>query len=352
MNEQESIADHARFRRYLCGLVGLVATIAIAVFAVNALVDPLWLYSGNRLTGINFGFNEREAKLNRLLQEPEAYDCLIFGSSKTTLLDEDWIEGYRCFNLAFSYGLVGEFLEFAGYAARRGVAPRRLIVGIDAFNFVQDEPLETVPPFVLTDAPPPGPLETYLSIDARRFSLRTLMGRSPLDRYYERDFSPAIVAEVQSLDPDRRVATEWPEFRAANTEWYRALGRIFPGADLVGYIPPISVLEIESIAAQGRLDSYVGAMYALADVFRPLYDFSIPSSVTVRLDNTYDGAHYDLQTNRRVAEALVGGAPSFGVRVDTMSESSYRRLYEQRLDDFRSGRIPGTSPELRHPGGR
>ena len=41
----------------------LVAALVVAglCFAANALVDPLWYFRGNVLTGFNYAFNERTA---------------------------------------------------------------------------------------------------------------------------------------------------------------------------------------------------------------------------------------------------------------------------------------------------
>src|ERR1700730_73349 len=95
-------------RRYLAMLLGAVAVVAGACLAANALVDPLWYFAGNVVTGVNYAFNERLAKVNRLLPRLEQYDCLILGSSTSALLPERQIAGQRCFNLGFSSGVVPE----------------------------------------------------------------------------------------------------------------------------------------------------------------------------------------------------------------------------------------------------
>ena len=115
------------FTSWLLATAGLIAA---SCFALNCLVDPLWYLSGNILTAINHPFNERLAKLNRLLPRLKDYDCVIFGTSRATLLPEDKAEGYRCFNLAFSDGQASEYLLYADYLVRRGYAPRLMIVDI------------------------------------------------------------------------------------------------------------------------------------------------------------------------------------------------------------------------------
>ena len=74
-------------KSYLKIYLPLVTTILVLAGAINWLIDPLWYNKGNRITGRNFSFNERISKTNLLLNsDTRTYDCLILGSSRTTLL--------------------------------------------------------------------------------------------------------------------------------------------------------------------------------------------------------------------------------------------------------------------------
>src|SRR2546430_12505265 len=99
-----------RLRTFIIWLLAAAGVVVAGCFATNCLVDPLWYLRGNVLTGINYPFNERLAKIIRLLPRLNDYDCLILGTSRATLLPEEQIPGYRCFNLAFSDGQVREHL--------------------------------------------------------------------------------------------------------------------------------------------------------------------------------------------------------------------------------------------------
>src|SRR5690348_8190825 len=113
-----------RLRTFISWLLATAGLIAASCFALNCLVDPLWYLRGNILTEINYPFNERLSKLSRFLPDRENYDCVIFGTSRATLLPEDKVEGYRCFNMAFSDGQASEYLLYADYILQRGFAPR------------------------------------------------------------------------------------------------------------------------------------------------------------------------------------------------------------------------------------
>src|SRR5258707_667213 len=113
-----------RLVTFIGALLGTAGLIVAACFAVNCLVDPLWYLRGNVLTEINYPFNERLSKLVRFLPRMADYDCVIFGTSRATLLPEEKAKGYRCFNMAVSGGQASEYLLYADYLRQRRVAPR------------------------------------------------------------------------------------------------------------------------------------------------------------------------------------------------------------------------------------
>jgi hypothetical protein len=67
-------------------LAATAGVILAACFIVNCLVDPLWYLGGNVLTAVNYPFNERMATMIRLLPRLNDYDCVIFGTSRASLL--------------------------------------------------------------------------------------------------------------------------------------------------------------------------------------------------------------------------------------------------------------------------
>src|SRR5712691_6670816 len=185
-----------RFRIFIAWLVATTGLIVVACFTVNSLVDPLWYLSGNILTNINYSFNERLSKLNRLLPHLRDYDCVIFGTSRATLLPEDKADGYRCFNLAFSDGQASEYLLYADYLRQRDFAPRLMLVDVRRDELLGATPAADVPDFVESGEAPPSFLAAYLSLDALNFSIRTLRGDAPHHRYYDADFHARL--EIRS----------------------------------------------------------------------------------------------------------------------------------------------------------
>ncbi len=300
--------------RYVAILLLAGAATAGLCLMVNALVDPLWYFRGNVITGVNYAFNERLSRLNRLLPDLGSYDCLMLGSSTTALLPEQQISGHRCFNLSFSAGVVSELLLYARYLRARGHAPVLVIVGVDEFDFEGPTVPPDVPRFILDGGSPPSLWHSYLSLDALDFSLRTLRGDYPNHRVLDRDFRAHVLPRRRPYRPPLLAPKENPgEFHPERAALYVELRRVFPEARAVGFVPPISAWTIAQLALDGRLDAYLAALGQVGQAFDVFLDFGIPSEMTASTTNTFDGIHYADAVNEHVAAALVSGDPAPGI---------------------------------------
>src|SRR5260370_25933922 len=148
------VKSRRRFRTYLVWLVATVGVIVAPCFAVNCLVDPLWYLRGNVLTGVNYAFNERLAAIVRFLPRLADYDCVIFGTSRASLLPEEKIEGYRCYNLSVSDGNAAEYVLYAKYLRERGYKPRLIIVDVNRDEFIGPTQPVAAPDFAPTRSSP------------------------------------------------------------------------------------------------------------------------------------------------------------------------------------------------------
>jgi hypothetical protein len=322
--------------RYLLAVFLSASATALTAFILVCLVDPLWYFSGNVLTGINYPFNERLAKLIRFSKSQDSYNCIIFGSSRVTVLNEHDIAKYSCFNFAFSSGQIAEFVELGRYLKFFGFTPDLMIVGVDAFNFYRPQDISRLPDFVVDRKPPPAIIWTYLSIDAIDFAIRTLRKDAPMRRFYLRDLTGAIRPDLPHAQRPNCLAIE-PKvgpFRQTEANLYSKLKKIWPDARFVGYVPPLSTWDIAAIDADGTLDSYLSAIYSTARIFDLLIDFSVPSEITADPRNTVDGDHFYRPTNKAIAERLSGVNNGFGLEVSAMGLSEYRKQFFEAFERF------------------
>jgi len=351
-------ARAALFRRHLLQVMAVVVTLCGSVVLLNLFVDPLWYWHGNQITGRNFPFNERLARVNLLLQDPAHYDCLLFGSSRVGLFDQSRIENHRCFNVTFSSGSIVEFLDYAGYLVDLGVQPELVIVGVDDYNFLPElkQPPAT-PDFVRRHEPPPSALLSYLSLGATRLSLLTLLQQSDESRYYdERIVGHVLESAPQFVPPETLPApAKSSTFDPHRAALYGRLRGYFPDAAFWGYVPPISAWDVagERYAA-GFLDAYLEAIAATAAYFDEFYDFSVPSPMTERTDNSYDGSHYFPWVNAIIAERLQAGGTAvppdgFGLPVHALTPQAYRAAYMARFRHFLAAEFPAAPVAARRP---
>ena len=333
-----------RSRKRLVTFIGaLLATAGVIVeacFAVNCLVDPLWYLGGNVLTEINHPFNERLAKLIRFLPRMSDYDCMIFGTSRATLLPEEKAEGYRCFNMAVSDGQASEYLVFADYLRQRGFAPKLIIVDIRRSELIGPTVPADVPDFVRTGEAAPSIFATYLSLDALDFSIRTLRGDAPHHRYYDKDFRARL--EVRSkkhyYNPAVTIKPSPPpnDVHPERAEAYIQLREKFPMARAIAYLPPESAWRIAAFSLTDGFDAYLGAIGKIAAAYDQFLDFSVPSPLTLSKDpkDTYDGSHYSRKANEPVLAALLADRQDAAIDWRGRDAATLIPVYRDRLADF------------------
>ena len=321
------------YLRYLAVVVAFTVIMLLLVLVVNLYFDPLWYGTGNKRDQQNYAFNERIAKSNLLLQDKEAYDCIILGSSRVTLLDQNLIKGHRCFNYSFSAATVEDLIAFGAYVKAMGVILKLVVIGVDGENFTAGKfnriitNNKKLPTFVREQTLPPPNWQSYLTADALRFSVRTFFHDTPLPRYYDENFTVRVVVDAPIYDPVQDKIKKLGPYNREGVVHYKTLVDLFPEAKVVGYVPPVSIWWIEKMATEKTLAGYVQAIHSVAQIFPTFYDFSVPSLITQDVTMTYDGGHYFSTVQEKIAESLNEGSARFGLRIDGMSLSSYQAQF-------------------------
>jgi hypothetical protein len=318
---------------YFATFLGSVAVVGALCLAVNMLIDPLWYFRGNVVTGVNYAFNERMGKINRFLPQMAEYDCLLIGSSHTALLPAQRFQGHRCYNMGFSHGRVQEFLAFAKYLRNRGARLALITVNVDLYDFTDPPAAITVPDFI-QEARDPRPFWlTYVTLDVLNFSYRTLRGAYPNHLIYDDQGHMHIIPKRRFYRPPRQLiaSLQAPTFHAELADAFVELRRLYPEAKAIGWAPPVSAWTIARLKLDGLLPDYLEALRKIAANYDEFIDFSIPSTVTASTNNTYDGIHYTDDVNAQTVDALSSGHPGFGIDWRRNSFAEIAALYDERL---------------------
>jgi hypothetical protein len=322
-------------KSYLKTYITALVAIILAVGLINMTVDPLWYGSGNRLTGINPPLNERVSKTNLFLQKQhEQFDCFLFGTSRVTLFNEPTLQQNHCFNYSFSAGQVEEFVNYAKYIKRKGANPTTIYVGVEPSSFNAAEAPQ--PPSYPDVTDPLPEYQAYLfSMGSLEMSLRALIEKYTSPRYYDRNFQGKVAEIAPQYKPFFSDDEKSEGCDVSKVEVYRQLRNVFPDARYVGFVPPVSGWYLYNTRyAPGLVDCQLAAIYQVADFFDAVYDFSVPSAQTRRLDNTYDGSHYYPEVYSAIANVLEGRASDFGVKIGDYKLDDYQQLYAARIKGF------------------
>lgn len=310
-------------------LTALLLVLA-AAGGLNVLIDPLWYAHGNQLTGRNYAFNERIAKVNLLRRtQHSGYDCLIFGSSRVTALPVSRFVGQHCFNFALRGAEVGEFQAYARHALARGIQPKTIYVGVDDFNFLHDPKTERrANPQVKGT---PDAFHAFLSADVLVFSLMTLAGLSPDPRsYYDHRFEELSTPGA----PWQGSIADEPDLRCddAAVAQYLALRKLFPEARAVAFAPLMAPRQqMNGVYLRGVLECELAAFHAVAQGYDAFLDFGIPSVISTDPAMTFDGAHFYSGPNAAVADQLQGRRSDLALDVKAMSLVDYQAEVKKRL---------------------
>jgi hypothetical protein len=299
-------------------------------FTVNYLFDPLWYFGGNKIQNHNYAFNERLSKLN-LLKEDD-YNCLIFGSSRTTFLKASQLSNANCFNMAFSGGTIDEFIDFAELIKSSfDFKIDYLIVGVDVINFFK----RTKPKKFNKAKLPPNFLITYLSIDSLIFSKRLFFEQTGLPRIYNSDFEITVINKLPKFNTSGSLPGSIKGIFDKNIiDKYIELNNILNPVKTIYYVPPLSAWHIEDAYRNELLEDYTSAIYSFTENDLNIVDYSSISETTLEPSNTYDGHHYLPRISALIGndlnEILINIKPAndkFGLQVNNYS-------YEQYLEDY------------------
>ncbi|MDZ8185259.1 MAG: hypothetical protein RMX96_10450 [Nostoc sp. ChiSLP02] len=320
---------------YLKTYLTMVSTLLLLIGAVNLGVDPLWYNKGNKLNQVNVPYNERLTKTNLFLHSArQKYDCVIFGSSRVTLLGSKALKNNFCFNYSFSAATSEEIAKYAQYVKDKGINPKKVYVGIDAYNFTFDK--KTSFKNKVEVAEPKPIYQPYIfSIDTLQMSLKTVFRLNTEIRFYDGDFQGKIFENAPKYKPKLSNQKTQEKCNFQRIAYYRQIRNIFPNAKIIGYVPPISVWKLFNESyARGLLDCQLQAIYEASKTYDLTYDFSYPSEITIRTDNTYDGSHYHPDVNNQIARVLEGEQAIFGIPIHQYRLNEYQQFHKNKLKEF------------------
>lgn len=338
---------------YLATFITTVSLGLLSVGGFNTVIDSLWYFQGNQITGRNFSFDERLSKTNRFLNtyQDKNYNCIILGSSRSTLLREDYLEtkGDRCFNYSISAGIIEEYIEYANFLNSLDFKPERVYVGIDAFNFSRSflpqnrDTQARLKNILEKQIAMPAPVyRAYLSWDVLAFNYRTTIQKQYTQsnyRFYDRKFQTKTLESLPAYKA--KLKKKWkPIFCDPNKyQYYGVIRKIFPKAEIIGYVPPVASWKMfNDFYMRNIANCMLSNLSKISEIYDEVYDFAMPSEITQNPKHTYDGSHFYLPVQEKIAEILVNQPQQqdqlFGYRVRGRSPQEYQQEFHKNMKTF------------------
>jgi hypothetical protein len=319
-------AGSTSFSRYLVVLLGALLLGAGAVAGVNALVDPLWFFPhAHPLNRVQVGFDERAQKTNRLRAHRGQFDAVLFGSSRSTYLDQHDFAPWSLFNHAVNAMWPQEYRPYLDHFTEvNGRTPGLVVLGVDFFGSHDGVVGKWQPPetYLRQAGDPRYVLGSLLNLELLRRSLVTAARSAglvaPLEQldYYDRRnvrHSRQVMDEtfrasevLDDLEVFRaRVYTDY-DYNERLPELWRGLRAAYPNTRFLVFTTPIAAPMFALLVREGRLGDYERWIGDLTAAFGEVWDFMGLNSVTTDLSRYRDAQHFDPGIGRLIADRLLG----------------------------------------------
>lgn len=325
--------------------IGFFSLILISFFFVfNVLIDPLWYFKGNKITKINYTFNERLTKFNLFyyINQDIKYDCVIFGSSISTTINENEFKQNKCFNFSFSAGRITEYIIYLEYLYFLKFDLKKIYIELPVFwddnilikykllneKFPNLEKISYIPPispnqFFLT-----APKNLIKNIELKK---KVLLGNNNLD------LIPSFIKKKK--EPDKF----WSHYFSLNTLSFsaRSLLRIsnYSNAydeDFVSFIRKNKVGKYDNTLDNYKIsdiniNKIVNDRFKITKYFDQVFDFSLPNTHTNFSLNTYDGTHFYKEFMNKLPNKMEGTNLNFGTNVNS---NDYEKILRNSINSY------------------
>lgn len=125
-------------KRFIKQIIILMSVGIIFSVVLSAVIDPYNVYHWKNVRDNGVEPNKNYIKMKYILDNPEKYDSLLFGSSRVGAIHVEKIEGERCYNMSYAYGTPSEHLANIRMLFSEGIYPKKIYVGVDSLSYTED----------------------------------------------------------------------------------------------------------------------------------------------------------------------------------------------------------------------
>lgn len=287
----------------------------------NYYIDPLWNFShSNPHNSAQLPFDERQQKTDYLTFTADKYDSLLLGSSRCTYINQNDFAPLKTYNYALSNMLFEEYAGYINYAVeKQGHDFDYIILGLDFFATNQNTEKNFKPSAYYIEQANSFlyRYKTLFSKDVFKYSLqnfRAAQADSRINFTYDRS-NVKTLSRVSRAETEQKIAATVEKYKKdiyANYEYIpvkevlQSLKDSYPNSKFIVFTTPVSPALFQLIIDQGLYPYYEQWLRDATAVFGEVYHFMYPNSVTLNLDNFYDGSHVYPEVGTLIAHKITG----------------------------------------------
>ena len=296
-----------------------------SVASFNALIDPMWFFThAHPLNRVQPNIDERAQKSNWLQARRGRFDAVLFGSSRSTYIDQRDFAPVRLFNYAVNAMWPKEYRPYLDhFTAVNGHAPNLVVLGVDDFGSQNQIYGEWKSPesYRATTGDVRYLTSSLLSLDLLRRSLLTSAASTGLlnqidqldyyDRHNIRHFRRTVDPRFRATRILHDLEGFYSRFRYEfiyNNELpliWKQMREAYPETRFLVFTTPIAEPLFALLVRDGRLDVYERWLTDLTVIFGGVWDFMGVNSVTGDLSNYRDAQHFHPRIGRLIADRLL-----------------------------------------------
>ncbi len=329
------------------------------VGGLNFIVDPLWSFNhANKLNKIQLHFDERQQKTNNVyFNGLDKYDGVLFGSSRTTFINQNDFYNMNIYNYAIDSMFPFEFEEYLKLAKEsKGKEFKYIIIGADFYG----SKLRTIkrfenPSHYITNTK--SPFYRYrmlLSIDAFKKSINNIKSnllKQP-NQYYTRDnvktrgkVSEKERVERYTKNLKRHTESFVGDKYKKNKEYINILKRLKkenPNTRFIVFTSPITADLLVSVIKNGdKIEEFEQWLKEIIEVFGEVHHFMTINSITTNIQNYPDDDHLYPKYMKLLANKLSGKENSnipedFGILLNNENIDNYMKDFKKQVTDYKN----------------
>jgi len=345
-------------KKWLIAYVTLSLVFIFIVIVINFIIDPHWSFNHkNSLNQFQAPFNERQQKTNMVyFKGLRKYDGVLFGSSRTTFINQNDFYNMNIYNYALDSIYPFEYEEYLKFAKKlHGGEFKYIIIGADFYNTQKPQNIKFKNPnYYISNT------ESFLyrykmlfSLDSLKKSIENIEAniskKAPI--YYNRNnikTRPKVTEEERIKAYKKHLKVHLNSFIGDNykknlnyTKILIKLKKNNTNTKFIIFTSPISANLLVSMIKKGdKLDEFETWLRDMVHIFGEVYHFMTINTITKNLQNYPDDDHFypyigKLLANKISKKENFNIPNDFGILLTKDNIDKYLKSFKKELKKFK-----------------